>query len=198
MGSRELKEEALYLYARRRFAECAQTYERLLDLDPRDPRLYLRQAEAYLRAGSRREAINAYRMAAELLMDQGNEARSRAALKVALQLDPRNSELARALGRLSPAREEGARPFPLSAPQELFEFPEDMEQPLAWQKNAPAEPPVAPLFEVRRLSDNKVAMRAGPSMRWWVVSSDTSLLTREVDDLEELDFSLEVTFEPDA
>ena len=106
MGLRELKEEAMYLYAQRRFAECAQTYERLLDLDPRDPSLYMRQAEAYRRALARREAITAYRMAAELLVEQGNEAKARAALKAALELDPRHVELNRALGRLNTPEEQ--------------------------------------------------------------------------------------------
>ncbi|MET0403414.1 MAG: hypothetical protein ABW123_13460 [Cystobacter sp.] len=208
MGLRELKEEAMYLYAKGRFAECAQTYERVLDLDPRDPALYMRQAEAYRRAHCRREAVNAYRMAAELLFDQGSEARSRAALKVALELDPRNTELVRALERRLPPGREDARPTTLATPGELFEYPEHLEQRPDWHENvlapnvlAPEEPPLAPQPEVRRLSDNMLAIRAGPGMPWFVVSSRASLLTYQVAELEHVtdqDFSLEVTFQPDA
>ena len=188
------------LYAQRRFAECAQTYERMLDLDPRDPSLYVRQAEAYRRAGARHEAITAYWMAAELLEDQGNEARARAALKAALELNPRHPEINRALGRLTPLREDSARVGALVAPGELFEFPEGMELPPAWKATPAGAEPLPPSRpEVRRLSENTLAVRAAPGLRWWVVSSRTPLLAYEVDDLElamEKDLSLEVTFQP--
>jgi tetratricopeptide (TPR) repeat protein len=189
VGVRELKEEALDLYAQRRFAECVQTYERLLEINPRDPSLYMGQAEAYQGAGSRREALNAFRMAAELLLDQGDKARARAALKAALELNPRNKEVARALEELPPAAEEETQPTPVTPPEALFEYPPEREQPRAWQKSEPrseprkAEPPQA---ELRRLSDNVIAVRAGPGMPWYVVSSQTPLLTYEVDDLEQV------------
>ncbi|MFY0582597.1 tetratricopeptide repeat protein [Cystobacter fuscus] len=188
MGVRELKEEALDLYAQRRFTECVQTYERLLELNPRDPSLYMGQAEAYRGAGSRREALNAFRMAAELLLDQGDKTGARAALKAALELNPRNKEVARALEALPPADEE-TQPTPVTAPEALFEYPPEREQPRVWQKSAPRNEPqkaVPPQPELRRLSDNALAVRAGPGMPWVVVSSQTPLLTYEVDDLEQV------------
>ena len=188
VGVRELKEEALDLYAQRRFTECVQTYERLLELNPRDPSLYMGQAEAYRGAGSRREALNAFRMAAELLLDQGDKARARAALKAALELNPRNKEVARALEELPPTGEE-TPPSTVAAPEALFELPQEKEQPRAWQRSAPVNVPpraVTPQAELRRLSDNTLAVRAGPGMPWIVVSSQTPLLTYEVDDLEQV------------
>ncbi|OJH34768.1 hypothetical protein BON30_42185 [Cystobacter ferrugineus] len=184
-----MKEEALDLYAQRRFTECVQTYERLLEVNPRDPSLYMGQAEAYWSAGSRREALKAYRMAAELLLDQGDRAGARAALKAALELNPRNKEVAQALEQLSPAGEEEARSASLTAPEALFEYPPEREQPRAWQKSAPRSEPleaVPPQPELRRLSDNALAVRLGPGMPWYVVSSQTPLLTYEVDDLEQV------------
>ena len=71
---------------------------------------------------------------------------------------------------------------------------------LAW-KPAPAAEPAPGRPEVRRLSENTLAVRAAPGMRWWVVSSRTPLLAYEVEDLEhamEQDFSLEVTIQPGA
>ncbi|EPX64210.1 tetratricopeptide repeat domain protein [Cystobacter fuscus DSM 2262] len=182
---RELKEEALDLYAQRRFTECVQTYERLLELNPRDPSLYMGQAEAYRGAGSRREALNAFRMAAELLLDEGDKAGARAALKAALELNPRNKEVARALEALPPADEEETRPTPMTAPEALFEYPPEREQPRAWQRSEPPKA-VPPQPELRRLSDNALAVRAGPGMAWVVVSSQTPLLTYEVEDLEQV------------
>jgi DNA-binding SARP family transcriptional activator len=113
MGVRELKEEALDLYSRRKFADCARTYGRLIELEPRDAHLHVRHAEAWRRAGDRKKAIAAYRAAAELLLQQGCEARARAALKVALELDPQDAELALALERLTPAYRQRSAPSSL-------------------------------------------------------------------------------------
>jgi tetratricopeptide (TPR) repeat protein len=194
-----LKEEALYLYAQGRFAECARTYERLLELNPSEPSLYVGQAEAYRRAGERREALHAYRMAAGFFLDRGDEARARAALKVARELAPRNPEVLRALERLAPKGEEEARPCEPAAPVELFEFSAKREPP-ARSPSAPRET-VPPQAEVRRQSDNTLAMRAAPGMPWWVVSSNTPLLTYEVDDLQHVmgqKHSREVTLQAGA
>ncbi|ATB34702.1 hypothetical protein CYFUS_000109 [Cystobacter fuscus] len=202
MGVRELKEEALDLYAQRRFTECVQTYERLLELNPRDPSLYMGQAEAYRGAGSRREALNAFRMAAELLLDQGDKTGARAALKAALELNPRNKEVTRALEALPSADEEETQPTAVTAPEALFEYPQEREQPRTWQRSAPRSEPlkaVPPQPELRRLSDNALAVRVGPGMPWYVVSSQTPLLTYEVDDLEQVaerSYPREVMFQP--
>ncbi len=179
MGVRELKEEALDLYAQRKFTECARTYEKLLELDPSDPHLYVRHAEAWRRAGDRTRAITSYRTAAELLLQLGCEARARAALKVALDLDPRDTEVARALERLSranpPRREE-----------------------VHSSRWTPTRPSPA---EVRRLSGNTLAVRSAPGTRWLVVSSRTPLTAYEVDDIERVisrEFTLEVTVAPEG
>ncbi|PTL77152.1 lipopolysaccharide assembly protein LapB [Vitiosangium sp. GDMCC 1.1324] len=214
MGVRELKEEALDLYARRKFAECARTYGKLLELEPRDPHLYVRHAEAWRRAGDRKKAITSYRTAAELLLQLGCEARARAALKVALELDPRDTEIARALERLSPTyaprREEVHLPPPApKPPSSIPEQKRDMVELHTRQANvpgrlalppapaAPAGPQPSPA-EVRRLSGNTLAMRAAPGTRWLVVSSRTPLTAYEVDDLDRVlsrEFTLEVTVE---
>jgi DNA-binding SARP family transcriptional activator len=106
MRTRELKDEAMKLYAQRRFIECAGTYARLLALEPEDPSLHLRHAEACRRAGTRHEARAAYRKAAELWTRRGHEARARAALRLALALEPHpelEPELELELTRLSSA-----------------------------------------------------------------------------------------------
>jgi hypothetical protein len=214
MGVRELKEEALDLYARRKFADCARTYGKLLELEPRDPHLYVRHAEAWRRAGDKRKAISSYRTAAELLLQLGCEARARAALKVALELDPRDSEVAHALARLTTTyasrREEVHLP-----PVPATRIPEDKRELVELHTRAANVPgrlalppapasPAAPLpspAEVRRLSSNTLALRAAPGTRWVVVSSRTPLTAYEVDELERVvarEFTLEVTVTPEG
>jgi tetratricopeptide (TPR) repeat protein len=211
MGVRELKEEALDLYARRKFAECARTYGKVLELEPRDPHLYVRHAEAWRRAGDRKRAVASYRTAAELLLQLGCEARARAALKVALELDPRDTEVARALAQLSPTY--APNPPPRSRPpSRIPEHQRDQVELHTRQANVPgrlalppgpALPP-APLpspAEVRRLSGNTLAVRAAPGTRWLVVSSRAPLTAYEVDELERVmarEFTLEVTESPEA
>jgi len=222
MGVRELKEEALDLYARRKFKECARTYGRLLELEPRDPHLYVRHAEAWRRAGDRAKAIASYRTAAELLLQLGCEARARAALKVALELDPRDTEVAKALERLTLAqaqrREEAYQPQrpvrvpPQRPPSRIPEEKRDQVELHTRAANVPGRlalppgpaSPAAPLpstAEVRRLSANTLAMRAAPGTRWVVVSSRMPLTVYEVDSLERVkarEFTLEVTLTPEA
>ena len=215
MGVRELKEQALDLYSRRKFAECARTYGKLLELDPRDPHLYVRHAEAWRRAGDRQKAISSYRTAAELLLQLGCEARARAALKVALELDPRDNEVARALERLSSAyaqRQTVHVPPAVPPPSRIPEHKRDMVELHTRQANVPGRlalppapaAPAAPLpspAEVRRLSGNTLAMRAAPGTRWVVISSRTPLTAYEVDDLERVmsrEFTLEVTVTPEG
>ncbi|HYO67398.1 MAG TPA: hypothetical protein VEU33_15080, partial [Archangium sp.] len=140
MGVRELKEQALDLYSRRKFTECARTYGKLLELEPRDPHLYVRHAEAWRRAGDRQKAISSYRTAAELLLQLGCEARARAALKVALELDPRDTEVARALEKLSPAyasRQALSVPPRVPPPSSIPENKRDMVELHTRQANVP-------------------------------------------------------------
>jgi tetratricopeptide (TPR) repeat protein len=222
MGVRELKEEALDLYARRKFKECARTYGRLLELEPRDPHLYVRHAEAWRRAGDRAKAIASYRTAAELLLQLGCEARARAALKVALELDPRDTEVVKAMERLTLAyaarREEARPPYqsvhapPRRSPSRIPEEKREQVELHTRAANvpgrlalppAPASPgtPLPSTAEVRRLSANTLAMRAAPGTRWVVVSSRTPLTVYEVDSLERVkarEFTLEVTVTPEA
>ena len=210
MGVRELKEEALDLYARRKFAECARTYGKLIELDPKDPHLYVRHAEAWRRAGERRKAIDSYRAAAHLLLRLGCEARARAALKVALELDPKDEELARTLERLTPTY--APRREQVHLPSRVPEYQRDVVElhlrpagapgrlALPPASTSPARPMPSPA-EVRWLSENTLAMRAAPGTRWLVVSSRTPLTAYEVDDLERVvsrEFTLEVTVSPES
>jgi len=106
MGLRELKEAAHQQFVRGKFSQCAQTYQQVLRLAPRDPNMHVRHAEACRRAGDRLQAIASYRTAAELLLELGCESRARGALKAALELDPRDQFLQEVVARLGPQHEE--------------------------------------------------------------------------------------------
>jgi hypothetical protein len=208
MGVRELKDEAVSLYARKKYTQSARTYGKLLELEPRDPHLHIRHAEAWRRAGDTPKAVSAYRRAAELLLDLGCEARARAALKVALELDPRDTELAHALQRLTAQyaqRREGllgSGPLPSLPLRELMELhvqPATVPGRLALPPAAgtPASPAPGPA-EVKRLSPQTLAVRATPGSRWLVVSSRAPLTAYEVDDLSRVvsrEFTLELRVE---
>lgn len=102
MGLRELKETAHQQYVRGKFAQCAKTYQQVLQLAPRDPNMRVRHAEACRRAGEHMQAIASYRVAANLLLELGCETRARGALKAALELDPNDPVLREDVARLEP------------------------------------------------------------------------------------------------
>ncbi|MFY2560670.1 hypothetical protein ACN469_23910 [Corallococcus terminator] len=90
---RALKEAAQLLFVQGRYAECAEVHSRILRMVPKDPNARVRHAEICRRAGDRQTAIASYRTAAELLLAQGCEARARASLRAALELDPKDPVL---------------------------------------------------------------------------------------------------------
>jgi len=135
MGLRELKETAHQQFVRGKFAQCAHTYQRILRLEPRDPNMHVRHAEACRRSGERQQAIASYRTAAELLLELGCASRARGALKAALELDPRDPVLLADITHLESHPEEplfssGSGELPMLPPLEPGE--------------EPVPPPVAP------------------------------------------------------
>jgi hypothetical protein len=159
MGLRELKETAHQQFVRGKFSQCAQTYQQVLHLAPRDPNMHVRHAEACRRAGDRLQAIASYRTAAELLLELGCESRARGALKAALELDPRDQFLQEVVDRLGlqqeepfssgisetpdaplllPALESGLDPAPPPLPAPHIQRPVDSEAP----RPASALPPI--------------------------------------------------------
>ncbi|MGE6763667.1 BTAD domain-containing putative transcriptional regulator [Corallococcus interemptor] len=117
MKLRELKEAAHALFQRGRFAQCAETYAQLAKRLPRDANVRIRLASACRRAGQQEQAIAAYREAARVLVSLGCESRARGALKVALELDPRNPVLQQELARMG----QGAV-TPTAEDEELYRF----------------------------------------------------------------------------
>ncbi|SEU39969.1 hypothetical protein SAMN05443572_114254 [Myxococcus fulvus] len=153
---RALKESARSLFLQERYGECAQELERILRLVPKDPNARVQHAETCRRAGNLRAAIASYRTAASLLLAQGCEARARAALRAALELDPRDAELTSDFARL------GQAPVPPSTALEDERLYRDVAG-LALEKEAPrvesrtrTPPPPPPAFVLRAAEETRV------------------------------------------
>jgi hypothetical protein len=152
MRLRELKETAHQQFVRGKFSQCAQTYQQVLRLAPRDPNMHVRHAEACRRAGDRQQAIASYRTAAELLLELGCESRARGALKAALELDPRDQFLQEVVARLGSQHEE---PFSPEAPESRDELP--MLPPL--ESGLGPVPPLPAAPHIRRAAGSEESSR---------------------------------------
>ncbi|MFY1826927.1 hypothetical protein ACN47A_13490 [Myxococcus fulvus] len=149
---RALKESARSLFLQERYGECAQELERILRLVPKDPNARVQHAETCRRAGDLRAAIASYRTAASLLLAQGCEARARAALRAALELDPRDAGLTSDFARL------GQAPVPPSTALEDERLYRDVAG-LAVEKEQPrtrTPPPPPPAFVLRAAEEARV------------------------------------------
>ncbi|MCP3063352.1 hypothetical protein LXT21_31690 [Myxococcus sp. K38C18041901] len=153
---RALKESARSLFLQERYGECALELERILRLVPKDPNARVQHAETCRRAGDLRAAIASYRTAASLLLAQGCEARARAALRAALELDPRDAGLTSDFARL------GQAPVPPSTALEDERLYRDVAG-LAVEKESPrlesrtrTPPPPPPAFVLRAAEEARV------------------------------------------
>lgn len=104
MKVRELKEKANALFARGKYAKSRVLYETALRLEPADPTLLLRVAECSKREGDVPGAASAFSEAASVFKAAGHIARAQAALKLALELKPRDGELLRTLAEIESMR----------------------------------------------------------------------------------------------
>lgn len=142
MGLRELKEAAHQQFVRGKFAQCAQTYQQVLRLAPRDPNMHVRHAEACRRAGDKQQAIASYQTAAELLLEIGCETRARGVLRAALELNPNDLFLQEVVARLGSPSEESPSPGVSESREELPTLP-PLESGLD-----PVPPPLPPIHRV--------------------------------------------------
>ncbi len=100
MDLRALKDEALRLFVKGKYRKAMEAYWKLIQLEPSDPQLRLRHAEASRRAALLGRAVASYRVAAQLLAQEGHLARAQAALKMSIELAPDDPSLAQALRAL--------------------------------------------------------------------------------------------------
>ncbi|WP_342377709.1 hypothetical protein NVS55_00295 [Myxococcus stipitatus] len=152
-----LKETSRSLFIQERYAECAEVLARIVRLMPKDPNARVRHAEICRRAGDRAGAVASYRMAAELLLSQGCEARARAALRAALAVDPRDPELSSDVARLG---QTSLPPATALEDERLYITANDiLEEPARAESRGSTPPPPPPAFVLRAAEE---ASSAGP------------------------------------
>jgi tetratricopeptide (TPR) repeat protein len=97
MDLRKMKDEAAAFYQKGKFLKAIERYSQLISIEPKDARLRLRHAEACMRVSDARAAVASYQSAATLFAQQGQLPCARAALKLAVALQPSNETLRLAL-----------------------------------------------------------------------------------------------------
>jgi|GEM_PF-2027867 len=155
---RALKEAAQVLFVQGRYAECAEVHSRILRMVPKDPNARVRHAEICRRAGDRQTAIASYRTAAELLLAQGCEARARASLRAALELDPRDPVLLSDFTRMGQAT---LPPSTALEDERLYSHVTVSEAPVAVAPRTEARvktpPPPPPPFVLRAAEETRAS-----------------------------------------
>lgn len=152
-----LKETSRSLFIQERYSECAEVLARIVRLMPKDPNARVRHAEICRRAGDRSGAVASYRVAAELLLAQGCEARARAALRAALAVDPRDPELTSDVARLG---QMSLPPATALEDERLYITANDiLEEPSRLETRGSTPPPPPPAFVLRAAEE---AASAGP------------------------------------
>lgn len=199
MESERLKEKASRLSAEGRLAPAEVIYRQLLSEQPRDAALWLKHAEVLKRLERRGPAVNSYRMAARLLMEQGHGQRAVACLKQALEQQPDDLDIVTEIIRceLTQRQDELRRstqrarvdfdPFPLEElpplagrPIFLAAEPPPARSPAMFQARPPREREAWP--QVVRRSLGEVAIRPSPFSPWVVLTSTAEIDVRIQDD----------------
>lgn len=198
MDLAQLKEKASRLSAEGRLAPAEVLYRQLLGAQPRDAALWLKHAEVLKRLERRGPAVNSYRMAARLLMEQGHGQRAVACLKQALEQQPDDLDIVTEIIRCELAqRQEDLRrsqqtasvdfdflPLeelpPVAERASFLELPAPARSPAMFQARPPREREAWP--QVVRRSLGEVAIRPSPFSPWVVLTSTSEIDVRIQDD----------------
>lgn len=124
MSVRVVKERAAKMVAAGQLERAEVLLRQVLTQVPRDSQTWLRHAEVLKRLGREGDAVSSYRLAAQILDEEGHHPRAAAALKLALTLLPNDVDLIADIIRsemraMKPG--EGVRTmFPVSSPSQLL------------------------------------------------------------------------------
>ncbi len=135
--TRSMKDKATELFAKGKFARAAESYAAYCEAEPKDLQARLRMGDAWVKAGQKSQAIEAYQAAAEGFARDGFLPRAIAASKLVLELDPSHKSISRMLADLYARKSGSAR----AAARSSASRP-GIPSPLAPSVVAPA--PVAP------------------------------------------------------
>jgi CRP-like cAMP-binding protein len=101
---RKLKDEVADHLKKSRFEKAAGVLEQLIAAEPKDMSHRLKLGDTCRRAGDGQRAIAAYQHAASFFADEGQLIKAIGAIKLVLEIDPRNQQAQRQLGEMNERR----------------------------------------------------------------------------------------------
>src|SRR5438132_2150766 len=101
---RKLKDEVAEHLKKLRWEKAAEVLAELAAAEPKDMTHRLKLGDAYRKMDQPQMAIEAYRQAAKFFSDEGQLIKAIGALKIILEIDPRNAEAQKQLGDMNKRR----------------------------------------------------------------------------------------------
>ena len=101
---RKLKDEVAEHLKKSRWEKAAQVLEQLVANEPKEMAQRLKLADTYRRMDQPQKAIDAYQHAAKFFADEGQLIKAIGAVKIILELDPRNAEAQKQLADMNERR----------------------------------------------------------------------------------------------
>src|SRR5712671_6547870 len=108
---RALKDEVADHLKKSRWDKAAEVLEDLVATEPKDMAQRLKLGEAYRRMGQPQKAIESYQHAAKFFADEGQLIKAIAAVKIVLEIDPRNAQALSQLGQMNERRKGSGVPL---------------------------------------------------------------------------------------
>ena len=104
VNTRALKDEVAELLRKGKFGDAAEVLERLARAEPKEMTHRLKLGDTWRRLGQTQKSISAYQYAAKFFGDEGQLIKAIGAVKIILELDPKNAEAQAQLGEMNQRR----------------------------------------------------------------------------------------------
>src|SRR5713226_5262370 len=101
---RKLKDEVAEYLKKQKFEKAAEVLEQLVSAEPKDMSHRLKLGDAYRRMEQIQKAITNYQHAAKFFSDEGQLIKAIGAVKMLLEIDPKNAEAQKQLAEMNDRR----------------------------------------------------------------------------------------------
>ena len=101
---RKLKDEVTEFLKKQKWEKAAEVLEQLVAAEPKDMSHRLKAGDTYRRLDQITKAIGSYQHAAKFFSDEGQLIKAIGAVKIILEIDPRNSDAQKQLGEMNDRR----------------------------------------------------------------------------------------------
>src|SRR6266481_623225 len=135
---RALKDEVADHLKKSRWDKAAEVLEDLVATEPKDMAQRLKLGETYRRMGEPQKAIESYQHAAKFFADEGQLIKAIGAVKIVLEIDPRNAQALSQLGQMNERRKGSGVPL---AKVTLKPLPAAAKAPPASHRPSPSKGP---------------------------------------------------------